>query len=166
MTPGAGRVKVNATNGYGPASAAFRFNTAPAKNDLAVVEHLVVTVEAEQIIKEWKNNVMTAKTHVVISEHSGPVVDKSNSGSLVDSVSRQVEASRLAEYIFKTSALANELASNEPSSNKSHAAEEPLATDTVELDPKDAYSTLYNGMKEVRATFSSFDRLAQQVDQS
>jgi len=39
-----------------------------------------------------------------------------------------------------------------------------LATDTVELDPKDAYSTLYDGMKEVRTTFSSFDRLAQQVD--
>jgi hypothetical protein len=91
-----------------------RFNTAPVKNDLAVVEHLVVTVEAEQIIKEWKNNVMTAKTHVVISGHSGPVVDKSNSGSLVDSVARQVGVSRLAEYIFKTSALANELASNEP----------------------------------------------------
>ena len=39
-----------------------------------------------------------------------------------------------------------------------------MATDTVELDPKDAYSTLYDGMKEVRTTFSSFNRLAQQVD--
>jgi hypothetical protein len=81
---------------------------------------------------------MTAKTHVIIGEHSGPVVDKSNAGSLVDSLARQVGVSSLAEYIFETSALANELASNEPSSNKSHAAEEPLTTDTVEPDAKDA----------------------------
>ena len=74
------------------------------------------------------------------------------------------DVTRLAEYIFETSALAYELASNELSSNKSHAAEELLATDTVELDPKDAYNTLYDGMKEVRTTFSLLDRLAQQVD--
>lgn len=64
---------------------------------------------------------MTAKTHVIVGEHSGPVIDKSNSGSLVGSLARQVGVSRLAEYIFEASALANELASNEPSSNKSHA---------------------------------------------
>ena len=95
-----------------------------------------MTAEAEQILKEWKNNVMTAKIHVVIGEHSGLVVDKSNSGSLVDSVARQVGVSRLAEYIFKTSALANELASNEPRSGESLAAEESLVTDTAELDPR------------------------------
>ena len=131
---------MDATKRYGPVSAPFftlegkgnkehgkekiersRFNMTLAKNDLAVVEHPVVTVEAEQIIKEWKNNAMAAKTHVIIGEHSGPVVDKSNSGGLVDSLARQVGVSWLAEYIFETSALANELASNEPSSNKSHA---------------------------------------------
>jgi hypothetical protein len=79
-----------------------------------------VTAEAEQILKEWKNNVMTAKIHVVIGEHSGLVVDKSNSGSLTDSLARQAGVSRLAKYIFETSALVNELVSNEPKSNKSH----------------------------------------------
>lgn len=68
-----------------------------------------MTVEAEQIIKEWKNNVMIAKTHVVISEHSGPVVDKSNSGSLMNSLAKQDGVSRLAEYIFETSPVATSL---------------------------------------------------------
>jgi hypothetical protein len=103
---------------------------------------------------------MTAKTHV-IGGNSGL---SPNSGSLMGSLARQPGASRLAEYILETSALVNEPVSIEPNSNKSHVGEEPLATDTVERDPKGAYSTLYGGMKEVRITFSSFDRLAQQVD--
>jgi hypothetical protein len=97
MTPGTGRVKVDATKRNGPVSAPFftlegkgdkehrkeeiersRFNTAPAKNDLPVMEFPVVTAEVEQILKEWKNNMMTAKLHVVIGEHSSLVVDKSN----------------------------------------------------------------------------------------
>jgi hypothetical protein len=71
MTPGAGRVKVDATKRNGPVSTPFftlegkgnkehgkekiersRFNMALAKNDLAIVEYPVVTAEAEQIIKE------------------------------------------------------------------------------------------------------------------
>jgi hypothetical protein len=51
----------------------------------------------------------------------------------MDSLARQDGVSGLAEYIFETSAP-NELVSNEPSGNESHVGEEPLATDTVELD--------------------------------
>ena len=61
--------------------------------------------------------------------------------------------SRLAEYTFETSALADELASNEPRSEESLAAEESLVTDTAELDPKDAYSILYGRIKEGCAAF-------------
>jgi hypothetical protein len=64
----------------------------------------------------------------------------------------------VAEYIFETSALADELASNELSSNKSHAAEETLATDTIEQDPEGAYSMLYDGTRDVCAMFRSFDK--------
>jgi hypothetical protein len=96
---------------------------------------------------------MTTKTHVVIGERSGPVIDKSNSGSVIDSLARQGGVSRLAEYTFETSALVDELASNEPRSDESLAAEESLVTDTAELDPKDAYSILYGRIKEGCAAF-------------
>jgi hypothetical protein len=96
---------------------------------------------------------MTIKTHVVIGEHSGPVIDKSNSGSVIGSLARQDGISRLAEYIFETSALADELASNEPSNNKPHAADEPLVTVAAKLDPNDPYSILYDRIKDGCAAF-------------
>jgi hypothetical protein len=70
---------------------------------------------------------MTTKTYVIIGERSGSSIDKSNSGSVTDYLARQRWGLEGWPSTPLRLLLADELASNEPSCNKSHVVEELIS---------------------------------------